>query len=440
MKNFKICNNNRVTERNGKTDIINDILSKSRANKNSVFLFDGKNWCSRKIDCIIEDILNEKQKIGPRGQRGLEGPKGEEGPLGPRGPRGYKGEDGLIGPTGPKGEDGLIGPTGPKGDNINFGNNTDKNTIIGLQTQNNGYLNTFIGYGSGINENSNENVYVGYNTGTITSGGLNTFLGSETGKFSSGFQNTYIGNNSCGYTGSIGSYNLFAGTESGFHNTSGFGNVFLGTVSGASNEQGSWNVFLGQSSGHSNVNGNNNIFIGANSGISNNMGSGNICLGDSSDTSSENATNQIVIGQGVTSYGDNTITFPNNLKTFPNGVEVNFSHTNGGCLYPVSSSVRWKNDIQDISKNIDTSLLYQLRPVTYKSTLSNNDNEKHIHIGFIAEEVDKLFPNLVPKDDLGRPSSVRYSLVSVLIIEELKKLKEKIEKELLEVKNKLQII
>lgn len=437
MKSFKICNNNnRITERYGKSDILNDILSKSRANKNSVFLFDGKNWCSSKIDNIIEDILNKNQKVGPRGQRGVDGPKGEEGSIGPRGPRGYKGEEGSTGPTGPLGS---IGPTGPKGDSsINFGNNIDKNTIIGLETQNSGYLNTFIGYGSGKKENSNENVYVGHNAGTINSGGMNTFLGSETGKFSSGTQNTYIGNNSCAYTGSIGSYNLFAGTESGFHNTSGFGNVFLGTVSGASNKEGSWNVFIGQSSGHGNDDGNNNIFIGANSGISNNNGSGNICIGDSSDTSSENPTNQIVIGQGVVSYGDNTITFPNNLKSFPNGVEVNFSHTNGGCLYPVSSSVRWKNDIQDISKNIDTSLLYQLRPVTYKSTLDND--EKHTHIGFIAEEVEKLFPNLVPKDDLGRPSSVRYSLVSVLVVEELKKLKEKIEKELLEVKNKLENI
>jgi hypothetical protein len=47
--------------------------------------------------------------------------------------------------------------------------------------------------------------------------------------------------------------------------------------------------------------------------------------------------------------------------------------------------------------------------------------------GLIAEEVDKYFPLLVPKDDLGRPASVRYSLLGVLLLEEMKKMKKEVE-------------
>ena len=106
------------------------------------------------------------------------------------------------------------------------------------------------------------------------------------------------------------------------------------------------------------------------------------------------------------------------MKTFPHGTEVNFSHPGGGMLFPVSSSIRWKENVEDISKKIDTSKLYDLRPVTFNPTNSNE-----LCLGLIAEEVEKIFPTLVPKDDQGLPSSVRYSLLSVLVLEELKKIK-----------------
>ena len=419
MKHFKICN---FEGKSKYSHVIENILTRSRLNKNSMFLFDGKDWITSNVDGLVENILKKNNIKASLNLRGPQGDQGREGISGPRGPRGFKGEDGA---KGEKGNDGKKGEKGDKGE-IFIGDDISKNTIAGISTQNIGVYNTYIGNSCG-NDNSNENVYVGYNTGTVNSGGLNPFLGSESGKFCSGTQNTFIGNNTCGFADSSGSYNLFAGTESGFHNTSGFGNVFLGSVSGATNKEGSWNVFTGQSAGHGNETGTNNVFIGANSGISNIDGNGNVCIGDSSNTSTENSVNQIVIGRDVISHGDNTITFPNNLRTFPNGTEVNFSNTNGGCLYPVSSSIRWKTEVQDISSKIDTSLIYKMRPVTYKASEGHGDQDE-LNIGFIAEEVERLIPNLVPKDEKGRPSSVRYSLISVLIIEELKKLKEIIDR------------
>jgi hypothetical protein len=143
--------------------------------------------------------------------------------------------------------------------------------------------------------------------------------------------------------------------------------------------------------------------------------------------------NQIVIGQGVVSCGDNTVTFPNNLRTLPSGTEVNFSSSGGGCIYPVSSSIRWKENVHDIGENIDTSKIYDLRPVTFNPALGHG-NPEETHIGLIAEEVNRVIPLIVPKDSMGRPSSVRYSILSVLLLAEMKKMKEKYDAELAELK------
>jgi hypothetical protein len=299
-----------------------------------------------------------------------------------------------------------------------------------------GKSSVYLGYNSGLHDDSDENIYIGLNTGTLKSGGMNTYVGKDAGKYSTGSQNTYIGNEVCSGNQCSGNYNLFSGANAGFYNTVGSGNVFLGTVSGSLNTEGSWNVFIGQSSGHSNKQGNSNIFIGANSGITNVAGQSSICIGEGSDVSSETALNQISIGNGVVAYGDNTLNFPKNLVTLPSGTEVNFSHSGGGCLYPVSSSIRWKNNIKDIENDLNTEKVYDLRPVVFNPAPGHGDPQE-THIGLIAEEVEKLFPVLVPKDDKNRPSSVRYSLLAVILLQELKKLRDRTEKEILELKTKL---
>lgn len=300
--------------------------------------------------------------------------------------------------------------------------NEYKSLGVGSNAGKQGKTNVYIGVHAGENDPSDENTYVGCRSGTVPSGGLNTFVGQESGRYSSGTQNTFVGDSTCGYTGSDGSYNTFIGAEVGFRNTKGSGNFFGGAVSGASNTEGNWNVFIGQSAGHSNETGNGNVFVGANSGVSNVSGESCICLGDGADVSSEDAKGQIVFGSNTMGYGNNTITFPDSLVTFPNGTEVNFSSPNGGCLYPVSSSRRWKQDIQPIENKIDTSKVYELEPVIYRAK-EGHGNPEDIHVGLIAEEVEKYFPELVPKDKDGLPSSVRYSLLCVIMLAELKKLK-----------------
>jgi hypothetical protein len=48
------------------------------------------------------------------------------------------------------------------------------------------------------------------------------------------------------------------------------------------------------------------------------------------------------------------------------------------------------------------------------------EGQDHPDIGLIAEEVDLLYPGLVPKDEEGLPYSVSYDKLSLLLIEQLK--------------------
>ena len=370
-------------------------------------------------------IIGHTGARGFQGMPGFRGNIGNTGPKGDKGDKGDRGDRGDIGNTGPKGDRGDIGNTGPQGPiGLPYFGDPDLQSV-GVGVRPVGKSSVSVGYGCGHDTSSNT-VNVGFRTGTVTSQGYNTHIGAEAGRYNYGTQCVYVGDGVCSATGAVGSHNTFIGSESGLNNTSGFCNLFSGAVAGSANTEGSWNVFLGPSAGQNNKIGTNNLFVGANAGLACVAGNSCICLGDNADTSSDIPMNQIVIGQGTTSFGDNTITFPHNLRTFPHGTEVNFSSPNGGCLYPVSSSIRWKDNVHDINEDIDTSKIYDLRPVTFTAMEGHGDT-KQLNIGLIAEEVEKYLPIIVPKDDKGCPASVRYSLLSVLLLAEIKKLKARVE-------------
>jgi len=91
-----------------------------------------------------------------------------------------------------------------------------------------------------------------------------------------------------------------------------------------------------------------------------------------------------------------------------------------GELMRSTSSERYKTNIHDLG--IDTSKVYKLRPVSF-----NEKTTGESHTGLIAEEVYEIFPELVEVDKEGRPDGVRYQLLSVLLLQELKKIKEELE-------------
>ena len=98
--------------------------------------------------------------------------------------------------------------------------------------------------------------------------------------------------------------------------------------------------------------------------------------------------------------------------------------------YNPSSTRRFKNDIRDVE--IDTSNIYKLKAKTF--VWKDHPEVKRkvrgtTDFGFIAEEVYEVLPELIRMEpnDASVPRSVNYEYLSVLLLEEMKKLKDRIE-------------
>lgn len=94
-------------------------------------------------------------------------------------------------------------------------------------------------------------------------------------------------------------------------------------------------------------------------------------------------------------------------------------HNSTDSLVQITSSARYKENIEDLA--IDTTKIYDLNPVSF-----NGIGETETTFGLIAEEVDKVIPELVGYDKENRPESVSYSRLPILLLAEIKNLKEEI--------------
>lgn len=89
-----------------------------------------------------------------------------------------------------------------------------------------------------------------------------------------------------------------------------------------------------------------------------------------------------------------------------------------GQLGTVSSSRRYK---ENINHNIDTDILYGLRPVSFNYKMQDKKT-----YGLIAEEVEKVLPDIVvykEVDGENIPDTVQYHLLDPLLLDMLKKQK-----------------
>ena len=93
-----------------------------------------------------------------------------------------------------------------------------------------------------------------------------------------------------------------------------------------------------------------------------------------------------------------------------------------------ASSVRFKQDIEDLGDLAED--LAALRPVSFRYTerfAGRKDPTRHY--GLIAEEVAELFPNLVTYDDEGLPFTVRYEMLTPLLLRELQRHTEQLDRQ-----------
>lgn len=111
-----------------------------------------------------------------------------------------------------------------------------ENLFAGAQAGTNGFRNAFFGREAGSgNQSGTNNVYVGFQAGqSNTTGGFNTFVGSRTGPSNTtGVSNVFVGDGAGGVnTG--GMRNVFVGEAAGNINTTGSQNTLIGYLAGTS--------------------------------------------------------------------------------------------------------------------------------------------------------------------------------------------------------------
>lgn len=289
-----------------------------------------------------------------------------------------------------------------------------------------GSINTAVGVGALIsNTTGTNNSALGYQAlGNNVTGGNNTAIGVEAliGN-TAGNNNTAVGVQTFFFNTS-GSNNTATGYQALFENTTGDNNTATGYQALSNNVNGKGNVAQGVHALNSNEDGIRNIGIGNNALYSNN-GSYNIALGADAGHNVTTGSNNIEIGASGTASDDATIrigvqgtqtktTIAGIYGTPITGSAVYVTST--GRLGVLASSERYKTDIATMPDA--SAKLAQLRPVTfhYKS-----DPKGARQYGLIAEEVGKVYPELVISDESGKIQGVHYEELAPMLLNEIQK-------------------
>ena len=298
-----------------------------------------------------------------------------------------------------------------------------------------GTKNTAIGFGANYNTNvGKENTSLGYysmynnqaSSGSVSLGyqSLMNYSNNYNGATPFYVYNTAVGYQSLmGPAGSISSnqssYNTALGYQTLYNTVSGSNNVAIGAQALFSNNNGYYNNAIGYqtlyllSSGQYNeahgyqalysvTSGSSNIGLGGYAGNSVTTGSNNTLIGYDADVTGAALNNATAIGYGASVAASNTVRIGNTAIT----------SIGGQVAWTAASDVRIKKNVVNSKYGLETVM--QLRPVEYN--LISNDLRQ---VGFIAQEVQKLVPEVVTgkEGDIskGEVLGITYSnLVPVL--------------------------
>ena len=261
----------------------------------------------------------------------------------------------------------------------------------------------------------------------LTTGFFNTAIG-----FATLFQNTTgIGNTANGFqallSNTAGSGNTANGIDALYANTINDNNTATGggalqSNNGDNNTANGFDALVLNNTGHDNVaegywalehntTGSSNIAVGSQAGSNLTTGSNNIDIGA---LGSAGEANTIRIGKP----GTQRKTFIAGIRsaTVANGVGVIVGTT--GQLGTVVSSARFKEAIKPMDRASEA--LLALEPVTfrYKHELDPNGMPQ---FGLIAEQVEKVNPDLVVKGEDRKVMTVRYEAVNAMLLNEFLK-------------------
>jgi hypothetical protein len=319
------------------------------------------------------------------------------------------------------------------------------NTAVGALAllNNNSTGNTAVGSRALFNNNSTFNTAVGsralFNN---TTGDSNTAIG-ESALFNNttGSSNTANGagalaSNTTGEGNSANGFQALHSNTAGSFNTANGVALFSNTI-GNENTATGWAALSANTSGYRNTaNGNealrhnNTGFLNTANGyqaLLNNTGSGNTALGYLAGSNLTTGNDNICIGNvgvagdgGTIRIGESFIgaTYIAGIsgQTAPGGAAV---FVNGdGKLGTSTSSARFKDEIKPMAQASEA--LFALQPVTFRYK-KEIDPQGIPQFGLVAEEVEKVNPDLIIRDQEGTPHTVRYEQINAMLLNEFLK-------------------
>ena len=296
------------------------------------------------------------------------------------------------------------------------------NTALGavsLRGNTEGNLNTATGAGALLVNTADQNTATGAaallsNTIGIrnTANGAFTLLSNTTG-----IENTANGCQAL-YNNTSGSENTANGAFALYYNTTGHDNAANGQAALVNNTTGNDNTADGVTALDNNTTGNNNIAVGSTAGFNLTTGDFNIDIGNAG-----------VAGEAFTiRIGDveaQTRAFIAGIFAVPvtgTGVVVD----SDGQLGVAASSQRFKDEIKPMDKASEAILA--LKPVSFRYK-HEIDPKRIPQFGLVAEEVERVNPDLVVRDNKGKPYSVRYDQVNAMLLNEFLKAHRKMEQQ-----------
>lgn len=308
-------------------------------------------------------------------------------------------------------------------DNAAFGNNTLENNLVSSNV-------AFGSYSLNKNTGSYENVAIGvkanYNGAGVTVSGRNTAVGyyalyaNNPSNVSNGIANT-----------AIGAYSLQ-------DNTTGYNCTVFGHSASKLNLTGAYNVVIGSNALFTSTDGNSNTVVGNGAGYNNNLNGQSIMIGYNAGYNdlfnnklhiSNSNTNTPLIGgviyqTKVSINRDVVLTGGNNFQTRTEALQVGGEafKTLGNGNWQFVSDRRLKKNIVPLNSQEMLSKVLKMRGVNYEMI---DGSQKGIQFGFIAQELQEIFPAKI-KENADSYLSADYGSYTAIEVEAIKALHEKI--------------
>jgi hypothetical protein len=269
-----------------------------------------------------------------------------------------------------------------------------------LQSLTTGAANTAAGwYSLFTNDSGSYNTGVGAGTLALNTGDFNTATGTAALLFNTtGVLNTANGSLAL-FSNTAGAVNTAIGDEALYNNTTGRENTAAGYQALYSNTTGGFNTAIGLQALQHNTTGGENVAIGFLAGTNVTTANGVVSI----NASGANIDNTTWIGGIYNVTPQSGVTLP---VVISNNLQLGTS----------SSSRRFKKEIEPMGKASES--LLGLKPVTFHY---KNDTTNTQQFGLIAEEVADRNPDLVVYGNDGKPYTVRYDAVNVMLLNEFLK-------------------